>query len=202
MYLGLLLAYAEKYGFGLISSIGREAAKGKLPAFDRDTMRRFLLAHEITQTEFSQLLGFTTPKAVTDWKNAGDAPNYIKILVAAIEKCGIELMHCLKGGRDVVGHKTLFEATSMKTVVDSFNLPDVPVTQPAPVQVRAEKLDTPEITKALSLMSARDRDILISRKFSPEPMTLEALGEKYNISRQRVQQIEASGMNKLASLVD
>ncbi|ARK07496.1 RNA polymerase sigma factor [Sphingobium phage Lacusarx] len=203
LYVGLMMAYAEKYGYRLLAELGRKAVKGQLPAFDRDAMKIFLTSHDITQTKFTKLLGFTSEKASTNWKIAGDAPNHVKILVAAIERCGIDLLVAMNGGVEIAGMKSLIEAKDMKTVVDSFDLPDVSVVAdvPAPVALdaRIETLDNPAVAKALRFLSARDRDIVISRKFSAEPQSLGELGDKYGITRQRVQQIESVTMKKLAS---
>lgn len=57
---------------------------------------------------------------------------------------------------------------------------------------------------ALAQLPPREADILRNRySFSKEAWTLEALGEKYGISRQRVQQIERNALKKLRkALID
>ena len=57
---------------------------------------------------------------------------------------------------------------------------------------------------ALAQLTPREADILRNRySFSKEAWTLEALGEKYDISRQRVQQIERNALKKLRkALID
>lgn len=54
---------------------------------------------------------------------------------------------------------------------------------------------------ALSSLNEREKDIFISRRLSEQPLTLEALSEKYNISRERVRQIEQRAYDKLCSSV-
>jgi RNA polymerase sigma factor (sigma-70 family) len=46
-------------------------------------------------------------------------------------------------------------------------------------------------------LKPRDREILSERILSEEPKTLEALGERYKISKERVRQLEANIMKKL-----
>ncbi|MEK7285684.1 MAG: RNA polymerase factor sigma-32 [Nitrospirota bacterium] len=49
-------------------------------------------------------------------------------------------------------------------------------------------------------LNARDQDILSSRILSEQPMTLDELGAKYNISKERVRQLEEKLIKKLRTL--
>jgi RNA polymerase sigma-32 factor len=51
-------------------------------------------------------------------------------------------------------------------------------------------------------MSDRDRDIILSRKFMKTPITQRELGEKYNISLQRVDQLEKRIIKNLKKMVE
>ena len=51
--------------------------------------------------------------------------------------------------------------------------------------------------RALEKLSARERHIILERRLKEEPTTLEDLSVIYNISRERVRQIEARAMEKL-----
>jgi len=53
------------------------------------------------------------------------------------------------------------------------------------------------LKKHLSTLSERDREILKARRLSEPAATLETLSKKYNISRERVRQIEERAFNKL-----
>jgi RNA polymerase sigma-32 factor len=53
------------------------------------------------------------------------------------------------------------------------------------------------LQKALSTLSERERDILQRRRLQDEPDTLEDLSQAYNISRERVRQIEVRAFEKL-----
>src|SRR5262249_43138986 len=50
---------------------------------------------------------------------------------------------------------------------------------------------------ALKTLNERERDILIERRLKDNPATLEGLSHKYNISRERVRQIEVRSFEKL-----
>jgi RNA polymerase sigma-32 factor len=50
---------------------------------------------------------------------------------------------------------------------------------------------------ALKTLNARERDILMERRLKDNPATLEDLSHKYNISRERVRQIEVRSFEKL-----
>jgi RNA polymerase sigma-32 factor len=53
------------------------------------------------------------------------------------------------------------------------------------------------LTAALDELTPRERDILEARRLQDEPVTLEDLSVKYNISRERVRQIEVRAFEKL-----
>ena len=51
--------------------------------------------------------------------------------------------------------------------------------------------------EALKGLNERERHILIERRLKDEPTTLEELSQQYNISRERVRQIEVRAFEKL-----
>jgi RNA polymerase sigma-32 factor len=51
--------------------------------------------------------------------------------------------------------------------------------------------------KAFSSLNEREKDILIKRQLTDNPSTLEELSKFYNISRERIRQIEENAMNKI-----
>ena len=67
------------------------------------------------------------------------------------------------------------------------------------VMVKREELQGRQIllTQALSNLNDRERDIIQRRRLKDEPDTLEDLSQIYNISRERVRQIEMRAMEKL-----
>jgi len=52
--------------------------------------------------------------------------------------------------------------------------------------------------KALDKLDERERHILIERRLRDDPITLEGLSQQYNISRERVRQLEARAFAKVA----
>jgi len=57
------------------------------------------------------------------------------------------------------------------------------------------------LRKHLDALPERDRDILRARRLSEPAATLESLAKKYNISRERVRQIEERAFNKLRDAI-
>ena len=53
------------------------------------------------------------------------------------------------------------------------------------------------LSEALTTLNERERHILIERRLKEEPTTLEELSQQYNISRERVRQIEVRAFEKL-----
>lgn len=53
------------------------------------------------------------------------------------------------------------------------------------------------ISEALNILNERELDIVQTRRLSEETSTLEELSEKYNISRERVRQIEVRALEKI-----
>lgn len=55
--------------------------------------------------------------------------------------------------------------------------------------------------KALETLNDREKDILLSRRMRETPLTLEELGDKYAVSRERVRQIEQRAFDKVCATV-
>ncbi len=53
------------------------------------------------------------------------------------------------------------------------------------------------LTEAMDRLNERERDILTQRRLTDEPQTLEELSQVYNVSRERVRQIEVRAFEKL-----
>ena len=51
--------------------------------------------------------------------------------------------------------------------------------------------------KAMNILNSREKEIIKSRKLNDKPLKLEELSKKYNISRERVRQIEEKAIEKL-----
>ena len=53
------------------------------------------------------------------------------------------------------------------------------------------------LTAAMDVLNERERDILMERRLRDEPVTLEELSAKYDVSRERIRQIEVRAFEKL-----
>ena len=58
------------------------------------------------------------------------------------------------------------------------------------------------ISESLSVLNERELDIVQTRRLSEETTTLEELSEKYDISRERVRQIEARALEKIKEEIE
>ena len=57
------------------------------------------------------------------------------------------------------------------------------------------------LVEAMDSLNERERDILIERRLSDEPKTLEELSQVYHVSRERVRQIEVRAFEKLQKAI-
>ena len=57
------------------------------------------------------------------------------------------------------------------------------------------------LNEALATLNDRERHILTERRLAEEPRTLEELSQEYNISRERVRQIEVRAFDKLQKVI-
>ena len=53
------------------------------------------------------------------------------------------------------------------------------------------------LNSAMKILNEREKEIIIARRLSEEPQTLEVLSKKYKISRERIRQIETKAFEKL-----
>ncbi len=53
------------------------------------------------------------------------------------------------------------------------------------------------LKEALQILNEREKEIIVERRLSENPKTLEELSKKYNISRERIRQIETKAFEKL-----
>jgi RNA polymerase sigma-32 factor len=55
------------------------------------------------------------------------------------------------------------------------------------------------LASAMEALNDREKDILVQRRLSDQPVTLEDLSESYGVSRERIRQIEVRAFEKLQS---
>jgi|TARA_B100001094_G_C18015851_1_gene712568 RNA polymerase sigma-32 factor len=65
-----------------------------------------------------------------------------------------------------------------------------------------ENLRKEMINESLQVLNERELDIIQTRKLSDTPTTLEELSEKYNISRERIRQIEVRALEKVKEALE
>ncbi len=53
------------------------------------------------------------------------------------------------------------------------------------------------LTEAMDVLNERERDVLTQRRLSEDPVTLEDLSQRYDVSRERIRQIEVRAFEKL-----
>jgi RNA polymerase primary sigma factor len=72
-----------------------------------------------------------------------------------------------------------------------------------PAEEAAESLRRSEIRRALATLPERQRRVLELRfGFDGDPVSLEAIGKQLEVSRERVRQLEAEGLNRLATQLE
>ncbi|MDY0241578.1 MAG: RNA polymerase sigma factor RpoH [Rhodospirillaceae bacterium] len=57
------------------------------------------------------------------------------------------------------------------------------------------------LNEGLKLLDERELDILVNRRLKDDPMTLEELGSRYGVSRERIRQLEVRAFGKLQAAV-
>jgi RNA polymerase sigma-32 factor len=55
--------------------------------------------------------------------------------------------------------------------------------------------------ESLNFLKDREKDIIVKRRLSENPKTLEDLSQEYNVSRERIRQIETRAFEKLQEIV-
>ena len=69
----------------------------------------------------------------------------------------------------------------------------------AEAYAESEELDTRRamLMQAMDVLNDREKDILMERRLRDDPLTLEELSERYDVSRERIRQIEVRAFEKL-----
>ena len=66
------------------------------------------------------------------------------------------------------------------------------------ISQQQEYNDKKELLKnAMNILNEREKEIIEARRLNENPITLEELSKKYNISRERIRQIETKAFEKL-----
>ncbi len=72
----------------------------------------------------------------------------------------------------------------------------------SPFEIASERLRRENVKKALGALSSREREVLEMRfgLSGGQPRTLEEVGKAFNVTRERIRQIENHTLKKLGSL--
>jgi len=84
----------------------------------------------------------------------------------------------------------------MDTLEDDGLSPEAIVVNGQEAEVRHQYLEL-----AMEELTERERHIFIERRLKDDPITLEALGEHYGISRERIRQLESRAFNKVQQAI-
>jgi len=118
--------------------------------------------------------------------------------VLGVSRSDVEVMDARLSGPDVSLNASIGESESAVAVERMAMLVD---DNPRPDEVVGLALDTDRrvawLNEALTALSERERRILRERRLADEAATLEALGDRLGISKERVRQIESRAMEKL-----
>ncbi|MGH6800773.1 MAG: sigma-70 family RNA polymerase sigma factor, partial [Methylocella sp.] len=118
--------------------------------------------------------------------------------VLGVSRSDVEVMDARLSGPDVSLNAPIGEGESTIPVERMAMLVD---DNPCPDEVVGLALDTDRrvawLNEALTALSERERRILRERRLADEAATLEALGDRLGISKERVRQIESRAMEKL-----
>ena len=56
--------------------------------------------------------------------------------------------------------------------------------------------------EAMEVLNDREKDILTQRKLKDDPTTLEDLSKQYDVSRERIRQLEARALKQMRTICD
>ena len=136
---------------------------------------------------------------------ASGASMFAEIAMAiGVSPADVELMNTRLSGPDLSLNAPVTESDSsgqierVEFLVDDKPLPDETVGE----QIDADRRIT-WLNEALTVLTERELRIVRERRLAEEAATLEALGDRLGISKERVRQIESRAMEKLRrALVD
>ncbi len=119
---------------------------------------------------------------------------------ASIQEFILRSWSLVKMGTTAAQKKLFFNLRRMKNNLEAFEDGDL---SPENVAKIAKDLGVTEdevvelLTEALATLNERERHILTERRLTDDPKTLEDLSQVYDVSRERVRQIEVRAFEKL-----
>ena len=133
--------------------------------------------------------------------DSGDLPPDQVTAIArelSVAEGDVVMMNRRMGGRDASLNSPVGESgTEMQDL-----LPDGSDNQETALAHGEElKIGRRLIAGALGNLGEREREIFVERRLSDDPPTLEELGQRYGVSRERIRQIEAKAFEKVQAVV-
>ncbi|HEB79534.1 MAG TPA: RNA polymerase sigma factor RpoH [Rhodospirillales bacterium] len=83
------------------------------------------------------------------------------------------------------------------TLVDEAPSPEAQCQKKQELGLRKQLLK-----KAIATLPERERNIFVERRLTEDPLTLEELGKRYGVSRERVRQLEVRAYNKVKDAIE
>jgi len=111
----------------------------------------------------------------------------------------VRLMNRRLGGRDSSLNAPV--AAEMSIERQDLLVDDRPDQETALGDLEEQRLHNRWLSAGLKVLDQRELDILTERRLRSNPMTLEELGQRYGISRERVRQLENRAFTKLQAAV-
>ena len=116
------------------------------------------------------------------------------------KRLDVESHEVINMNRRMMGQEKSLNDPIKKGETDEWQdwLVDDSLDQELLISQKQEYDDKKELLKsAMNILNNREKEIIVERRLSEEPKTLEDLSKKYKISRERIRQIETKAFEKL-----
>lgn len=118
----------------------------------------------------------------------------------SVPESDVEKMATRMSARDVSLNAPLNTDSDAKDILSNMADPKINIEESLE-QLEFKRRGYELLKKHLATLPERDREILTARRLSDPAATLETLSKKYNISRERVRQIEERAFNKIKDAI-